>query len=124
MVLDCPVVNAEQLSSVRVEELAKGRVRQSRRGLAEQWLVALEAARHIMHPDDRPRAFHSVLLRPNETQDQRPSTLKIKTRMFSVVATKCSVRCIAWLGLGVGTCMGPKHLSKQPTRKRAAEPLD
>src|SRR5213079_1708156 len=77
-----------------------------------------------MYPDDRPRAFHSVLLRPNETQDQRPSTLKIKTRMFSVVATKCSVRCIAWLGLGVGTCMGPKHLSKQPTRKRAAQTLN
>src|SRR6266487_1547423 len=66
MVLDGPFVKAEQHSSVRVEELTKVRVRRSRRGLAEQWLVPLEATRHIMHPDDRPRAFHSVLLRSND----------------------------------------------------------
>jgi len=38
-------------------------------------------------------------MRPNETQDQRPSTLKEKLCIVEEVATKCWVRCIAWLGV-------------------------
>jgi hypothetical protein len=58
MVLDAPLMNAEQDSSIRIEELPKvGMTRRPRR-LAEQRLVPLEAPRHIAHADDRPRAFH------------------------------------------------------------------
>src|SRR5262245_20259844 len=58
MLVGTPLVKAEQHSSIRVEELTKVGMRWSRRPLAEQWLIPLEAARHITHPDDRPRTLH------------------------------------------------------------------
>jgi hypothetical protein len=36
---------------------------------------------------------------PNETQAQRPSTLKFELRIVERVPTQCWVRCIAWLGV-------------------------
>src|SRR4029434_2130273 len=65
MVLDAPLVKAEQHGSIGVEKLTKvGMLRRSR-WLAEQRLVPLEAPGHILHPDDRPCAFHRMLRRPN-----------------------------------------------------------
>jgi hypothetical protein len=60
MVLDTPLVKAEQHSSIRVEKLTKVGMVRGRRRLAEQRLLPLETPRHIAHPDDRPRAFHGV----------------------------------------------------------------
>jgi hypothetical protein len=53
---------AEQDSSIRIEDLPK--VIMGRRGsrLTEQRLVPLEAARHVAYPYDRPRALHRVPL--------------------------------------------------------------
>jgi hypothetical protein len=58
MVLDTPLVKAEQHGSIRVEELTKVAMGRRRRALAEQRLVPLEAPWHIAHPDDRPSALH------------------------------------------------------------------
>src|SRR5213593_4151369 len=38
----------------------------------------------------------------------------------SYALAQTAVRCIAWLGLRRNICMGPKHLSEQPTRKRGS----
>ena len=58
-----PFVKAEQDRSIRVKNLAEIAMDGSRRGQAQERLVPLEAASHIAHADDRPRAPHGV--RPN-----------------------------------------------------------
>ena len=60
MVLDAPLVQAEQHRAIRVEELPEVWMGRTRRRLAEQRLVPPEAPRHVAHPDDRPRAFHGI----------------------------------------------------------------
>src|SRR5262245_42362575 len=65
MVFDAPLVKAEQHSSIRVEKLTKVGMLWRSCCLAEQRLVPPEAPGHILHPDDRPRAFHCILRRPN-----------------------------------------------------------
>src|SRR5439155_11430098 len=79
--------------------------RRSRRGLAEQRLVPLEAARHIMHSDDRPRAFHSVLLRLtrhkiSDRARERVAAIWTNKLRESYASERGAIRCIAWLGLG------------------------
>src|SRR5262245_16279723 len=58
MLVGAPLVQAEQDRSIRVEDLTKVLVSGGRLRLAEQRLVPPEAARHILHPDDRPGASH------------------------------------------------------------------
>jgi hypothetical protein len=60
MLVGAPLVEAEQDSSIGVEDLPKVGMGWRRLGLAEQRLVPMEAARHIAYPDDRPRALHGV----------------------------------------------------------------
>ena len=60
MVLDAPSVKAEQHRPIRVKDLTEVGMSRSRRRLAEQRLVPLEAGRHISHPDDRPRALNGI----------------------------------------------------------------
>ena len=59
MILDTPLVKAEQHGSVRVDELSEVGMPRRRRPLSEQRLVPLEAPRHIPYPDDGPRALHA-----------------------------------------------------------------
>ena len=58
MLVGSPLVKAEQHRAVGVDELSKVGVARRRRPLSEQRLVPLEAPRHILHPDDGPRALH------------------------------------------------------------------
>src|SRR5580704_3660841 len=62
MLVGAPHVEAEQNSSIRIEDLPK--VIMGRKGsrLTEQRLVPFEAARHVPYPYDRPRALHRVSL--------------------------------------------------------------
>ena len=60
MLVRAPLVEAEQDSSIRIEDLTKVGMARRRCRLAEQRLVPLEAPRHVAHPDDRPRAFHGI----------------------------------------------------------------
>jgi len=60
MILDTPLVKAEQHSSIRIEKLAKVGMGRRRRRLAEQRLVPLETRRHIANSNDRPRSFHDI----------------------------------------------------------------
>ena len=62
MLVSAPRVEAEQNSSIGIEDLPK--VIMGRKGsrLAEQRLIPFEADRHVAYPDDRPRALHPVPL--------------------------------------------------------------
>jgi len=58
MLVRAPLVEAEQDSSIRIEELTKVIMGRSCLGLAQERLVPFEAGRHIAYADDRPQAFH------------------------------------------------------------------
>src|SRR5713226_1812974 len=62
MLVRAPLVEAEQDSSIRIEDLTKVSMARSCLGLAEERLVPFEASRHIAYADDRPRAFHDISL--------------------------------------------------------------
>jgi len=62
MILDSPLVEAEQHRSIRVEELTEVAMPRARRALAEEGLVPPEAPRHVPHPDDGPRTLHAIEL--------------------------------------------------------------
>src|SRR2546428_6172928 len=63
MLVRVPLVEAEQDSSIRIEDLTKIGMVRSCLGLAEERLVPFEATRHIAYADDRPGAFHDVFSR-------------------------------------------------------------
>jgi hypothetical protein len=67
-------------------------VRWSCRPLAEQRLIPLEAARHITHPDDRPRTLHDVSGRPNVPVQRRRADL------CALGTLSLTVRCNRLLG--------------------------
>ena len=56
-----PLMEAEQDSSIRIEDLPKVVMGRKSSRLTEQRLVPFEAARHVAYPYDRPRA-HRVPL--------------------------------------------------------------
>ena len=58
MVVVAPAVNAEQNSSVGIENLAEVIVRGASRRLAEERLVPLKTRGHVCYSDDRPGALH------------------------------------------------------------------
>ena len=60
MLVRAPLVEAEQDSSIRIEDLAKVGMARLCLGLAEERLVPFEASRHIVYADDRPGAFHDI----------------------------------------------------------------
>src|SRR5881628_1909921 len=60
MLVRAPLVEAEQDSSIRIEDLTKVSMARSCLGFAEERLVPFEASRHIAYADDRPRAFHDI----------------------------------------------------------------
>jgi hypothetical protein len=60
MLVHAPLVEAEQDSSIRIEDLTKVSMARPCLRLAEERLVPLEATRHIAYADDRPRAFHGA----------------------------------------------------------------
>ena len=60
MLVRAPLVEAEQDSSIRIEDLTKVVMGRSCLGLAEERLVPFEATRHIAYADDRPGAFHDI----------------------------------------------------------------
>src|SRR5256712_11032717 len=60
MLVRAPLVEAEQDSSVRIEDLTKIGMARSCLGLAKERLVPFEATRHIAYADDRPGAFHDI----------------------------------------------------------------
>src|SRR5713226_8615977 len=60
MLVRAPLVEAEQDSSIRIEDLTKVVMGGSCLGLAKERLVPFEATRHITYADDRPRSFHNI----------------------------------------------------------------
>jgi hypothetical protein len=60
MIVRAPLVEAEQDSSIRIEDLTKVIMGRTCLGLAEERLIPFEAGRHIAYTDDRPRAFHDI----------------------------------------------------------------
>src|SRR5205807_10522780 len=60
MLVRAPLVEAEQDSSIRIDDLTKVVMAGSCLGLAEERLVPFEATRHIAYADDRPGAFHDI----------------------------------------------------------------
>jgi hypothetical protein len=60
MLVRAPLVEAEQDSSIRIEDLTKVGMARLCLGLAEERLVPFEATRHIAYTDDRPGAFHDI----------------------------------------------------------------
>ena len=60
MLVRAPLVEAEQDSSIRIEDLTKVGMARLCLGLAEERLVPFEATRHIAYADDRPGAFHDI----------------------------------------------------------------
>ena len=67
-----PLVEAEQHGSIRIQDLTKVVMARRRFRLAEERLVPFEARGHVSHPDDRPRALHCTLRRPNEKEFSDP----------------------------------------------------
>ena len=62
MLVSAPLVETEQNSSIRIEELAKMIMRRKRSRLTEQRLIPFEATRHVANSYDRPSALHRVPL--------------------------------------------------------------
>src|SRR5216683_779295 len=96
MLVGAPLVEAEQNSSIGIEDLPK--VIMGRKGsrLTEQRLVPFEAVRHVAYSYDRPRALHRVpLLRTNSCLD-RPERVAHPT-VFSRLWDK------SWLGFSIHT---------------------
>src|SRR4029079_16033448 len=60
MILDAPRVKAQQHRAIRIDELAEIAMRGAPGALPEEPLVPPEAARHVLHADDGPRALHSA----------------------------------------------------------------
>src|SRR5580704_7375777 len=60
MLVGAPHVEAEQNSSIRIEDLPKVIMGRNGSRLTEQRLVPFQAARHVAYPYDRPRALHRV----------------------------------------------------------------
>src|SRR5438128_2361760 len=60
MLVRAPLVEAEQDSSIRIEDLTKVGMARPCLGLGEERLVPFEATRHIAYADDRPNAFHDI----------------------------------------------------------------
>jgi hypothetical protein len=60
MLMGTPLVEAEQDSSIRIDDLPKVVMGGEGLRLTEQSLVPFEAVRHIAYPDDRPCAFHRI----------------------------------------------------------------
>src|SRR6266581_7007323 len=82
MLVRAPLVEAEQDSSVRIEDLTKIPMGRSCPGLAEERLVPFEATRHIAYADDRPGAFHDVFSRrPNARTQRRGGVLQGKAHL-------------------------------------------
>jgi len=55
-----PLVEAEQHSSIRIEDLTPVVMGRMRLVLAEERLVPFKAARNVPHADDCPDAFHRI----------------------------------------------------------------
>jgi hypothetical protein len=60
MLVRAPLVEAEQHSSIRIQDLTKVVMARKRLGLAKQRLVPFEAAWNVGYADDRPCAFHHI----------------------------------------------------------------
>jgi hypothetical protein len=60
MIFDSPLVEAEQDSSIRIDDLTKVGMTGSCCGLPEERLVPLKATRNIAYTDDRPNALHDI----------------------------------------------------------------
>ena len=60
MLVGAPLVQAEQDSSIRIENLPEVVVGRKCSGLTEQRLVPFEADRHVSYAYDRPYAFHRL----------------------------------------------------------------
>ena len=60
MLVRAPLVEAEQDSSIRIEDLTEVVMGGLCLGLAEERLVPFEATQHITYADDRPGAFHDI----------------------------------------------------------------
>ncbi len=60
--MGAPLVEAEQDSSICIENLAEVVMRRRGSGLSEQRLIPFEAARNVAYPDDCPSAFHRLPL--------------------------------------------------------------
>src|SRR5580692_3895936 len=70
MLVGAPRVEAEQNSSIRIEDLRKVIMGRNGSRLAEQRLIPFEAPLHAADPYDRPRALHRVPLRINSCLDR------------------------------------------------------
>src|SRR5450432_3530579 len=84
MLMRAPLVEAEQDSSIRIEDLTKIGMARSCLGLAEERLVPFEAIRDIAYADDRPGAFHEVFSRrPKETSCREPGHSRLRVKKCS-----------------------------------------
>src|SRR6266487_3473118 len=101
MLVRAPLVEAEQDSSIRIEDLTKVSMARWCLGLAEERLVPFEASRHIGYADDRPRAFHDISPVGLTTKlTCRAACNDIRPRETSMTAP---VRCSVWFGTAI-TC--------------------
>src|SRR5262245_30141051 len=63
MLVGAPLMEAEQDSSIRIEDLPKVVMGRKASRLTEQRLVPSEAGRHVAYPYNRPRSLHRASLR-------------------------------------------------------------
>src|SRR5580704_8205654 len=98
MLVGAPLMEAEQDSSIRIEDLAEVVMGRKGSSLTEQRLVPFDAARHVAHPYDRPRALHWAPLRPDSGLDRPHTTAtdglnEVYTRAVAYPKTCCTVLC-------------------------------
>src|SRR6516165_9505493 len=60
MIVDAPLVEAKQNSSIGIQDLPPTVMGGNRSRLTEQGLVPFEVAWHVAYPDDCPCAFHRI----------------------------------------------------------------
>jgi hypothetical protein len=86
MLVRAPLVEAEQDSSIRIEELTKVGMGRLCLGLAEERLIPFEATRHIAYADDRPGVSSHFSRRPNNVylanQKKKRAATKLPVRLL------------------------------------------
>jgi hypothetical protein len=60
VLLDAPLVQAQEDRSIRVADVAEVRMSRGALGVTEEALLPPEAPGHVGHPDDRPGALHGL----------------------------------------------------------------
>src|SRR5215831_14091710 len=88
MLVGAPLVETEQDSPIRIEDLSKVIMRRRGSRLTKERLVPCEAARDVVHPYDRPYALHRPLCADDSQPRRAASRAAMSIFVIVIIAAK------------------------------------